>query len=110
MGEIEYSAGPWSVRQDVAGTGKSMAVISRTGAVVALMKHAHSNKSANARLIAAAPDLLAALKVLVAVDAGAWHPERHAREKAEAIAYARAAIAKATAPISSADNTAGAGI
>lgn len=49
----------------------------------------------NLRLICAAPDLYAALKTIVALDGGEWHPERHAREKEEAYQRARSAIAKA---------------
>lgn len=51
---------------------------------------------ADARLIAAAPDLLALLQRWSALDGGSWHVERHAREKAELLADTRAAIAKAT--------------
>ena len=50
---------------------------------------------ANARLIAAAPDLLSIAKQWAAIDGGAWHVERHAAEKAELLADTRAAIAKA---------------
>lgn len=57
--------------------------------------HDAPNPVANARLIAAAPDLLAALRVLVACEGGKWHIERYAREREEALEAARAAIAKA---------------
>lgn len=49
----------------------------------------------NARLIAAAPELLSIAQRWAAIDGGAWHVERHAREKAELLAETRAAIAKA---------------
>jgi hypothetical protein len=50
---------------------------------------------ANARLIAAAPDLLSIVERFVALPGGSWHPERHAGEEAELRIAARAAIAKA---------------
>lgn len=53
---------------------------------------------ANARLIAAAPDLLSIARRFVALDGGAWNVARHAAEKQELLAEACAAIAKAEAP------------
>lgn len=41
-------------------------------------------------------DLLSIARRWIALDAGAWHPERHAAEKAQLTADTRAAIAKAT--------------
>lgn len=52
---------------------------------------------ANARLIAAAPDLLSIAQRWAAIDGGAWHVERHASEKSELLADTKAAIAKAEA-------------
>lgn len=51
---------------------------------------------ANARLIAAAPELLSIAERWAALDGGAWHVQRHASEKAELLADTAAAIAKAT--------------
>jgi hypothetical protein len=51
---------------------------------------------ADARLIAAAPELLHLVRCWAALDAGAWHVERHAHEKAGLIAKTEAAIKKAT--------------
>lgn len=51
---------------------------------------------ANARLIAAAPELLSVLQVLVACEGSAWNPDRYAVERREALRRARAAIAAAT--------------
>ena len=50
----------------------------------------------NARLMASAPDLLSIAERWAALDGGAWHVERHAREKRELMEDTRAAIAKAT--------------
>jgi len=51
---------------------------------------------ANATLFAASHDLLHIAKCWAALDAGAWHVERHAREKAELLSATAAAIIKAT--------------
>lgn len=51
---------------------------------------------ADARLIAASPELLYLAQRWVALDAGAWHPGRHEAEKRELLADTRALIAKAT--------------
>lgn len=51
---------------------------------------------ANAYLIHAAPSLLSIAKRWAAIDGGAWHVERHAREKVELLADTHAAIALAT--------------
>ncbi|MGB5955416.1 hypothetical protein [Pseudomonas sp.] len=52
-------------------------------------------EQADAHLIAAAPDLLSIAKRFLALDSQ-WHPGRYKAEKAELMAEARAAIAKAT--------------
>lgn len=52
----------------------------------------------NARLIAAAPELLSIVQRFVALPSGAWHPERHAADEAELITEAKEAIAKASKP------------
>ena len=44
----------------------------------------------------AAPDLLSIARRWAALDAGAWHADRHTDEKAQLLADTRAAIAKAT--------------
>ncbi|MFG1401990.1 hypothetical protein [Xanthobacter sediminis] len=58
-------------------------------------KHDTGQTEANARLIAAAPDLLSIAKRWSALDGGAWAVERHAREKTELLADTKAVIAKA---------------
>jgi hypothetical protein len=50
---------------------------------------------ADARLIAAAPDLLDIAKQWAALDGGAWDVQRHAADKRDLLADTRAAIAKA---------------
>lgn len=62
------------------------------------MDRSPEENDANAKLIAAAPDLLSIVQRFVALPGGAWHPERHAADEAELMEKARATIAKATAP------------
>lgn len=50
---------------------------------------------ANARLIAAAPELLRLAKRWNALDGGAWHVERYARDKTDLLAATSTVIAKA---------------
>lgn len=50
---------------------------------------------ANARLTAAAPDLLDIAKRWAALDGGAWDVQRHAAEKRDLISDTQAAITKA---------------
>lgn len=45
-----------------------------------------------------ADEMLSLLRRWAALDAGAWHPDRHASNKAELLAETNAAIAKATQP------------
>lgn len=52
-------------------------------------------RRANAKLIAAAPDLLSITQRFLALDSQ-WHPDRYVAEKAEIMTEARAAVAKAT--------------
>ena len=60
-----FTPGPYLVRiVDVMNT-KSVSVQAASGAVIALLKHVHGNKEANANLLAAAPDMYEALKSLV---------------------------------------------
>lgn len=59
--------------------------------------HGYSRKSveANARLIAAAPDLLSLVKRFIALPSGAWHPERHAAEERDLAQEAKAIVDRA---------------
>jgi hypothetical protein len=94
---MKFTPGPWSIHP-VAST----AVVGSTGFVVAACgghssnardpEELHSELQANARLIAAAPDLLEAARAAMLVLAGE-HDTDSARQHAESLA--RAAIAKA---------------
>ena len=86
----KYTAGPWAVCIEKSGESKSIKVVGSTGAVIALCKAAHDNKEANARLIAAAPELLEAL-----IACNELMKQRGAGDTFES-QQARNAIAKAT--------------
>lgn len=89
----QFTPGPWVARKYVGredswfvrGPGDE-GVCGRGGPPVS---------GADARLIAAAPDLLSIVQRFVALPSGAWHPERHAAEEAELMQDARAALSKA---------------
>ena len=94
---IKHTPGPWTVNPycNDGAEVRSLAIVARCGA--ALTHSASDSQSidaaearANARLIAAAPDLLAALERLFRW--GSWPSEEHKQD----MESARAAIAKAT--------------
>lgn len=93
---MAHTPGPWSVGPGPA-TSSGLAVLSSTGATVALCKHTpapnmiDSECEANAALIAAAPAMLAALQLIVA-ERGHWGTLDGTQE----LAAAEAAIAAAT--------------
>jgi len=83
-----HTHGPWQVSGN-----KIQCAYPAMYPVASINSHATSEGKANARLIAAAPELLAVLQAIAKTDflPGAWNPEY------ERIAVAaRAAIAKAT--------------
>ena len=90
---MEHTPGPWSVGRE---GWKHQSVYSASGRFLADVSLFYDDAEANARLIAAAPDLLEALQLLDQAHNGPWTgPEqlgyiRIAEEKA------RAALAKAT--------------
>lgn len=90
----QFTPGPWTVGEAQSG---EIAIVA-DGVWVIAVKHGalyHPKGEANARLIAAAPDLLSIVERFVALPSGAWHPERHAADEAELMTEAKAAIAKA---------------
>ena len=93
---MEHTPGPWqyafeggTVAFIVEADGTTVCKLSTT-----LNSTAHSALPANARLIAAAPDLLAALEVMVKAFK-TYAPENEGSEY-NCVTAARAAIAKAT--------------
>lgn len=99
MSEQKHTPGPWFTKREGFSTVYVEARL-RQGVIQEVAacgptEAGQDQQEANARLIAAAPDLLSIAQRFLALDAQ-WHPERHAAEKAELITEARAAIAKAT--------------
>lgn len=93
MSAAKHTPGPWQVSETVTGRPK---VISNRGfAVCGFQSGAYDQMRTDARLIAAAPDLLAALKLAYRHLNGGTD-SLTATEHLEAFHLARAAIAKAT--------------
>lgn len=90
----DFTKGPW--RPGFKNIGH---VTAENGAVIAKCERLTSlvNLQANARLIAAAPDLLAALELVIREEAPAYHDCIDNGEQECAWCIARAAIDKATA-------------
>lgn len=95
-----HTKGPWTVEY-----GESLAIRSADDSRLATMnwlrgRHGLAGRlsdeevAANALVFAAAPDLLSIAKRWVALDAGGWHPDRCAADKAQLIVDTLAAIAK----------------
>lgn len=98
--QVSHTPGPWLVRgTDVYGAGVKVAsapsMRQTAGSTVG-----HEQATANARLVAASPELVASLREMVDLytelvnsgDAGFWDPETEKQ-----VQRARAAIAKAEA-------------
>ena len=97
--DVKHTPGPWTYEGDHTHRQYNIRVLGRDAQHICtvnnlpphvLANREQSTAEANARLIAAAPDLLVALKCI----ADALSPPRNA-EEAAAIAAALAAIAKA---------------
>lgn len=89
-GNLHPFHGPWHV-----GPHYKTDIESAQGRVAEVCPQHTPQGAANARLIAAAPDLLSIAKRWAALDGGSWHVERHAKEKGELLKDTAAAIAKA---------------
>jgi hypothetical protein len=109
MGETKHTPGPWHV-DDGTFEGIETGVYSADALIcvaengecmeMAFGDERWSVHEANARLIAAAPDLLAALSRLHEIAHGSWFGDdgTDSDEERAAMVAARAAIAKATGP------------
>lgn len=89
----KHTPGPWEVRHDDAEK-----VEANDGEGVAVMSGGHRGtveRAANARLIAAAPELLAALRIIAEWDPAASPNEPGGMSIMDAIDIAQAAIRKA---------------
>jgi len=90
--------GPWSVGR-MLNPENAPAIIGDEDSVVAILPGDWNHCTYvqdDARLIAAAPDLLSIAQKWAALDGGSWNVARHGREKAELLAETIAAIAAAT--------------
>lgn len=93
----QHTPGPWHVGEGVA----QRIIYDSRGWPIADAKLFHGNSRSgedvpNARLIAAAPDMLEALKAIIDNDGGEGSKHYHAIKLFDAREKARAAIAKAT--------------
>jgi hypothetical protein len=106
----QYTTGPWQLSEytwkDGSGTYRRVEQVEEFGDVVASVCIGHSANhtldvcaDANARLIASAPDLLEALQDLFDADMEHVLMGDGKDDQIEAIAKARAAIAKATGAV-----------
>lgn len=98
----KHTPGPWELRESAAA-GRKVVASPRLGLIAILAEHDVGEAEwiqdeANARLIAAAPDLLAACKALLPMaedDLFQYGGGLHAGDSDPTILAARAAIAKA---------------
>lgn len=88
-----HTPGPWNCDQE--SIDPEWWIVTIKGGLIVANVNAHFHQEANARLIAASPDLLAALQWL-SDETG--DPASPTRPSVDAMQAARAAIAKATQP------------
>lgn len=85
--QAKHTPGPWHLIKN----GPATSSVSASGQWIATLSTRNNIERANARLIAAAPELLAALKYMVAAQAMRWD----AADRRVSLEQASAAIAKA---------------
>lgn len=95
MSAREHTPAPWTVREVLHSNvpGQRAFAIDFNDDQEQVVDWVY--EEADAKLIAAAPDLLSIAKRWAALDAQ-WHPDRYESEKAELLIETKAAIAKAT--------------
>lgn len=93
MSEIKHTPGPWSVSFECVDP--EWAIVATRGGVVIANVNADHLQDANARLIAAAPDLLEAVAGLIRLSEAIRHSVGLGKNQLERIERAKAAIAKA---------------
>lgn len=97
--QTQHTKGPWKYSTNVGPT-KALIVEADGATVVELSTNTRDSRfTANVRLMAAAPELLAALKAMLDAQGARRHPlgapdEHIATQCAEAASLARSAIAK----------------
>ncbi|HCF7628834.1 hypothetical protein MUB13_20905 [Pseudomonas aeruginosa] len=101
MSKQSHTPGPWEIERYSDGliqiVGNIRAVSDHEEHVTTVVEAVTRGDEANARLIAAAPELLSIAKRWAALDGSAWHLVRYEEEKRELLAATNEAIAKATA-------------
>ncbi|QPP24932.1 hypothetical protein I5102_003423 [Pseudomonas aeruginosa] len=99
MRKQSHTPGPWVSRNNMVFGGKKCICSNVNAASPTLQNIAEdvAMSIANARLMAAAPELLSIAKRWAALDSSAWHLVRYEEEKRELLAATNEAIAKATA-------------
>ena len=94
---MTHTPGPWKVYRTKDGTAILGIGDAESGGITDAnfgLWRSGEEREANARLIAAAPALLAIAQRWSALDGSAWHTERYDQERLCLLADTRAAIAK----------------
>ncbi len=99
MSKQSYTPGPWDYWSGYNPVDELEAQITTEDGdiVIASYNRQIPEGEANAKLLAAAPELLSIAKRWAALDGSAWHLVRYEEEKRELLAATNEAIAKATA-------------
>ena len=98
MGETQHTPGPWQAFDRTPGDPPTIGPYGRPSVCYLAANFPRPEEVANARLIASAPDLLAACQQLVSLsESGLFKGsfEHPSLEDSDAVAAARAAIARA---------------
>ncbi len=94
--QVSHTPGPWRVAGITTPTGNDIGIRGQTDTVIALaLAGPNREPDANARLIAAAPDLLAACEWAF-LELQVWLPKDPSDRAASGLETIAAAIAKAT--------------
>ncbi|WP_139835872.1 hypothetical protein [Pseudomonas sp. R16(2017)] len=96
--QAKHTPGPWGYWSGYNYADQIEAQVTADGGdiVIASYNHLIPEGEANAKLIAAAPDLLSLAMRWLALD-GEWHPDRFENEKAQLLIETKDLISKATA-------------
>jgi hypothetical protein len=90
-----HTPGPWTDNDALRVLSPDQNYVADCDASIALPD---KERAANARLIAAAPDLLSIAKRWAAIDGGDWHMARYVIERERLLNDTQASIAKAETP------------
>lgn len=96
--KTEHTAGPWTIHNNIGRKGELGILADKAPCIIAIMGNAKEwpvEARANARLIAAAPELLSAAVALMAEMSSRFDYETATEEESTAFAKMEAAISKA---------------